>query len=168
VGERGAPEFFRRSAIKTEVEQMFLGQYQHNVDSKGRLTIPVRYRDLLEDGAYITQGFDRNLMIMTTEAFETITQRVRQMSITDPRSRLLRRLIFSSGERVDVDKAGRILIPQFLRNAAGLDGEAMIVGVGDYFEIWSPELWAEQASQLQDSESNAERFMAFDISSGLV
>ncbi len=146
---------------------MFLGQYQHNVDSKGRLTIPVRYREMLEDGAYITQGFDNNLMVMTTSAFETISQHVKQMSITDPRARLLRRLIFSSGERVDVDKAGRILIPQFLRNIAGLDGEAVVVGVGDYFEIWSPDLWAEQATQLQDSASNAERFMAFDISSGL-
>jgi MraZ protein len=165
VGESGAPEFFRRSAINGEVEQMFLGQYQHNVDSKGRLTIPVRYREMLVDGAYITQGFERNLMVMTVSAFETITQRVKQMSITDPRARLLRRLFYSSGERVDVDKAGRILIPQFLRNTAGLNGEAVVAGVGDYFEIWSPAAWADQATILEDADSNAERFIAFDITS---
>jgi MraZ protein len=75
-------------------------------------------------------------------------------------------LIFSNGERVEVDKAGRILIPQFLRQGAGLNGEAIVVGVGDYFEIWSPEHWAEQASRLQDTEANADLFAAFNISSG--
>lgn len=145
---------------------MFLGQYRHSLDSKGRLTVPARYRELLVDGAYITQGFERNLMVWITSTFETISQSVSQMSITDPTSRLLRRLIFSSGERVEVDKAGRILIPQFLRQAAHLDGEAVVVGVGDYFEVWSPILWGEQADQLQDSEANSQRFIAFDLSSG--
>jgi MraZ protein len=152
--------------IKGRLEQMFLGQYQHNLDSKGRLTIPARYRDLLTEGAYITQGFDRNLMVMTKSAFEMVSRRVNQMSITDPTVRLLRRLIFSGGEQVEVDKAGRILIPQFLRQAASLDGEAVVVGVGDYFEIWSPVQWSEQFEQLQDVDANAHRFLAFDISSG--
>jgi MraZ protein len=121
---------------------------------------------MLEEGAYITQGFDRNLMIWQSSAFEAISQRVGHMSITDPASRLLRRLIFSSGERVEVDRAGRVLIPQFLRQAAYLDGEAVVVGVGDYFEVWSPSLWDEQAAQLQDTETNAQRFIAFDLTSG--
>src|SRR5512145_1330440 len=107
---------------------MFLGQYQHSLDNKGRLTIPVRYRELLAEGAYITQGFDRNLMVLTTSAFQGIAQRVNRMSVTDPEARSLRRLIYSHGEQVEVDKAGRILIPQFLREAAGLDGEAILVG----------------------------------------
>jgi MraZ protein len=145
---------------------MFLGQYQHNLDNKGRLTIPARYRELLEEGAYLTQGFDRNLMVMTVAAFEAFSQRVRGMSITDSKARLLKRLLFSSGERVEVDKAGRILIPQFLRQAADLDGEAVVVGVGDYFEIWSPEHWKEQAVKLQDADTNADLFSVFDISSG--
>jgi MraZ protein len=145
---------------------MFLGQYQHNLDNKGRLTIPARYRELLEEGAYLTQGFDRNLMVMTVAAFEAFSQRVRGMSITDSKARLLKRLLFSSGERVEVDKAGRILIPQFLRQAADLDGEAVVVGVGDYFEIWSPEHWKEQAAKLQDADTNADLFSVFDISSG--
>ncbi len=145
---------------------MFLGQYQHSLDTKGRLTVPARYRDLLVDGAYITQGFERNLMVWRTTVFEAISHRVSQMSITDPTSRLLRRLIFSSGEMVEVDRSGRILIPQFLRQAASLDSEAIVVGVGDYFEVWSPDLWSEQVAQLQDSDANAQRFMAFDLFSG--
>lgn len=145
---------------------MFLGQYQHNLDNKGRLTIPARYRELLDDGAFVTQGFDRNLIVMTISAFEAFSQRVKVMSITDSKARLLRRLLFSNGERVDVDKAGRILIPQFLRQAANLDGEVAVVGVGDYFEIWSPDDWADQVVKLQDVEANADLFSVFDISSG--
>ena len=144
---------------------MFMGQYQHSLDKKGRLTVPVRYRELLEDSAYITQGFDRNLMVWTVSAFEKIMKRVAGESITDPNTRLLHRLIFSSGEQVEVDGAGRVLIPQFLRQVAQLDTEVIVVGVGTYFELWSPDLWAQQLGILQDVEANAQRFVAFDISS---
>ena len=145
---------------------MFTGQTRHNLDNKGRLTIPSRYRDLLEQGAYVTQGFDTNLMIWTLTAFETIYKSVNRMSITDPNSRLLRRLIFANGEKVEVDRAGRILITQYLRQFAGLDGEVVIVGVGDYFEIWSPDMWSQQMAQLQDSSANTQRFEAFDLATG--
>ncbi|HEY5669141.1 MAG TPA: division/cell wall cluster transcriptional repressor MraZ [Anaerolineales bacterium] len=143
---------------------MFMGQYVHSLDVKGRLTIPSRYRALLEDGAYITQGFDHNLMVWTKPAFEQISHRVSQGSITDPTSRLLRRFIYSSGDAMEMDRAGRILIPEFLRQVAQLDSEVVVVGVGDYFEIWSPSLWAEQLASMQDAEANQQRFMAFDLS----
>ncbi len=143
---------------------MFLGQYEHAIDEKGRTTIPARYRELLENGAYITHGFDHNLIVLTAATFEDIYQRVNKMSMTDPATRLIRRLIFSNADRVDIDRAGRILIPQFLRQAASLDGAATIVGVGEYFEIWSPENWAGQSELLQDSETNAQRFAALDLS----
>ncbi|MDH5507447.1 MAG: division/cell wall cluster transcriptional repressor MraZ [Anaerolineae bacterium] len=145
---------------------MFLGQYQHNIDEKGRLTIPARFRELLSDGAYVTQGFDANLMVLRAPTFEFISQRVNQMSMTDPVARELKRLLFSTADRVETDKNGRILIPQFLREVAGLDGEAMLVGVGDYFEIWSPQPWQQQISQLQDTGANAQRFAALDLSPG--
>lgn len=146
---------------------MFLGHYQHTVDHKGRLTIPARFRELLAaEGAYVTRGFDHNLMVLTVPAFNQISQRVNRMSMTDPKARLLKRLIFSNAEQVEVDRAGRILIPQFLRELVGLDGEVMIVGVGDYFEIWSPETWAGQTELLQDAENDAQRFMDLDLSPG--
>jgi MraZ protein len=144
---------------------MFLGQYQHSIDNKGRLTIPARFRELLAaEGAYITRGFDHNLMVLTLPTFNQISRRVSRISMTDSEARLLKRLIFSNAELVEVDRAGRILIPQFLRETVGLDGEAVIVGVGDYFEIWSPELWAGQTAQLQDAEADAQRFMDVDLS----
>jgi MraZ protein len=143
---------------------MFLGRYEHNIDEKGRLTIPARFRELLENGAYVTQGFDRNLMVLTAPAFERISQRVNQLSMTDPVARQLKRLIFAGAERCEFDRAGRMLLPQFLRESVHLNGAAIVVGAGDYIEIWSPEQWAEQNELLQDAEANAQRFAALDLS----
>lgn len=145
---------------------MFLGQYRHTIDDKGRLIVPARFRELMDDGAYITQGFDRNLMVLTADAFEMVSQRVNRMSLTDETARQLRRLIFATADRVELDKTGRIRVPQFLMDVAGLVGEAMVVGVGDYFEIWAPDYWTRQAHLLQDADANAERFAALDLATG--
>jgi MraZ protein len=142
---------------------MFLGRYEHNIDEKGRLTIPVRYRELLENGAYVTQGFDRNLMVLDAPSFEKMYEHVNQMSMTDPTARQLKRFIFSSAERVEIDRAGRMLLPLFLREAARLDASAMIIGVGDYFEIWSPQGWTQQNDLLQDADANIQRFAALNL-----
>jgi MraZ protein len=145
---------------------MFLGQYRHNLDSKGRLTVPARFRDLLvPEGAYVMQGFDLNLMVLPTSTFDSISRRVNRMSMTDPKTRLLRRLIFSTANYVEVDRAGRILIPLFLRETAKLESGITVVGNGDYFEIWSPELWDQQIEELQDPLSNADRFEGLILSS---
>jgi MraZ protein len=146
---------------------MFLGQYRHNLDDKGRLTVPARFRELIMDQAYITQGFESNLMVLTAPAFEAITQRVNQTSLTDPTARDLKRLLFSTADRVEPDKNGRILIPQFLRDLIELDGEAVLVGVGDYFEIWAPQEWEQQMTKLQDTDANAQRFAGVNLSANL-
>jgi len=146
---------------------MFLGRFYHNLDEKGRLTIPARYRDLLlPDGAYVMQGFDPNIMVLPSAVFEAFSDNINQMSITDPTKRLLRRLVFSTADRVEFDRAGRILIPQFLRQAAGLDTTVVVVGAGLYFEIWSPESWVDQDEQLQDAQANAQRFSSLELTSG--
>jgi len=143
---------------------MFLGQYEHNIDQKGRVTIPVRFRELLQDGAYVTQGFDEDLIVMPIPMFERLYNRINQLSLTDPDARLLKRLIFAGADKVEVDKAGRILIPQFLRQYAHLETSATVIGVGDYFEIWCPPLWIIQSNLLQDSTANGKRFSALDLS----
>ena len=142
---------------------MFLGEYQHAIDKKGRLTVPARYRQLLAEGAYITQGFDRNLMVLRIAAFEAMTGKVNQMSLTNSGARKLRRVLFSRAERIEPDKSGRILIPSFLREAIGLDGEVMVVGVGNYFEIWSPATWQTQMKHLREAQNNAEYFAELDL-----
>ena len=145
---------------------MFLGEYRHSIDNKDRLTVPARYRELLDDGAYILRGFDRNLMVLTKKAFEAISHRLDQMSMTDPLARSLRRLIIGSATHIEVDKAGRILIPDFLCQKAGLssDQETILVGQGSYFEIWSSGEWALQQQALDQAEANTERFKVLDLS----
>jgi len=144
---------------------MFLGQYQHNLDDKGRLMIPARFRDLLAgSGAFITQGFDKCLMVMSEAYFKQVYERIESMNLADPAARMLRRLILANAYPVEVDKVGRVLVPQNLRAFLELDGEAMVAGQGEYFEIWKPADWAEQMKQLQDAEANNARFSTLDLS----
>ena len=168
VGKSGrkwrTPELPAFAALKKKVEHMFLGQYKHSVDEKGRLTIPARFRELLEGGAYVTQGFDRCLMVMTTANFEQVCNRINAMNIADPATRMLRRLILSNAYQVEVDKVGRILLSQNLREYINLDSEAVLAGQGDYFEIWTPGLWGEQMKQIQDADANNQRFATLDLS----
>ena len=144
---------------------MFLGQYQHNLDEKGRLMIPARFRELLVGGAFITQGFDRCLMVMTSSYFEEVYRRINSMNLADPTARMLRRLILSNAYPLEVDKVGRVLLPNNLRQVINLESDAILAGSGDYFEIWTPAQWNEQLTQLQDTEANNQRFSVLDLSS---
>ncbi len=144
---------------------MFLGQFQHNLDDKGRLMIPARFRELLEDGAYITQGFDKCLMVMTEAYFKQVYERIEAMNLADPTARLLRRLILSNAYPIEVDKVGRILVPQNLRAFLEIaSGELIVAGQGEYFEVWTPATWGEQMALLQDVEANNARFSTLDLS----
>jgi len=143
---------------------MFLGQYQHNLDDKGRLMIPSRFRELLVGGAFITQGFDKCLMVMTESYFKQVYDRIEAMNLADPTARLLRRLILANAYPVEVDKVGRILVPQNLRAFLQIEGEAIVAGQGEYFEVWKPAEWNEQMAQLQDTEANNARFSTLDLS----
>ena len=144
---------------------MFIGQFQHNLDDKGRLMIPARFRDLLEGGAFITQGFDKCLMVMTETYFKQVYDRIEAMNLADPTARLLRRLILSNAYPIEADKVGRILVPQNLRAFLGIEnGELIVAGQGEYFEVWTPALWSEQMAQVQDTEANNQRFAALDLS----
>jgi MraZ protein len=142
---------------------MFVGRCEHSIDEKGRLIIPVNYRPLLEVGAFITSGFDQNLMVMTSPIFNKVHEQISQLNLTDPLSRQLRRLIFSNAEQVELDKAGRILLPSYLRELAQLGNPVIINGVHDYFEIWSPILWQRQNDML-NGDANSQRYSIFKLS----
>ena len=147
---------------------MFLGNFQHNLDDKGRLMIPARFRELLAGGAFITQGFDKCLMVMTESYFKQVYERIEAMNLADPTARLLRRLILSNAYPVEADKVGRVLVPQNLRAFLGIaseaSGELVVAGQGEYFEVWTPTLWSEQMTQLQNTEANIARFSTLDLS----
>jgi len=142
---------------------MFLGRYEHTIDEKGRITIPSDYREELGDAVYVTQGFDGNLQAFSTATFETMAERVRTISLLDSSSRILRRLIFSNAKLIKFDNAGRVLLPHFLREAANLEDSAFVVGMGEYFEFWSPGKWQNQQASLNDSDANEIRFSALDL-----
>ena len=144
---------------------MFLGQFQHNLDDKGRLMVPARYRDLLAAGAFITQGFDKCLMVMTDAYFKQVYERINNMNLADSTARMLRRLILSNAYPVEVDKVGRILVPQNLREFLGVaSGELTVAGQGEYFEVWTPAEWKSEMDNLQDVEANEGRFSTLDLS----
>jgi MraZ protein len=145
---------------------MFLGQYDHSIDAKGRLTIPVRFRPALATGAYVTQGFDRNLVVYTMESFQRLAARANLLTTTDPEARAVRRVLFGGATEVSLDSVGRILLPEFLRQYAGIENETVLVGAGEYFEIWGADVWSGEQRSVTNPESNAQRFKAFDLSSG--
>ena len=145
---------------------MFLGEYRHTLDSKDRLTVPVKFREVLGVSMYFIQGFDHNLMAMSNAAFEKVLQRMQELNIADPDARLLLRRLLGSATQVDVDRSGRVLIPAYLRNRISLKSELVLIGQGEYFEIWTPEEWARQEAAQLDAEANNQRFKVLDLRLG--
>jgi MraZ protein len=142
---------------------MFLGQYEHTIDEKGRITIPSKYREELDSAVYVTQGFDGNLQVLPPDLFAVMSKQVNALSFADANSRRLRRIIYANAEVINFDNAGRILLPAFLREVANLKETAIVAGNGTYFELWSPENWQGQQDSLKDVEANEQRFGALDL-----
>src|SRR5688572_29306465 len=143
---------------------MFLGEYEHNVDDKGRLAIPARFREDLGDGVVITRGFDRCLMGFPRPIWEQLSQQVSGLSLGQGDARNLRRLLFSGAADVQLDRQGRILIPQNLRDYAGLAEPVIVVGLNTHFEIWSRERWREVLDSLDaNGGAIAEQLAALGI-----
>jgi MraZ protein len=136
---------------------------EHTIDDKGRITIPTNFREQLGLGAYVTLGLDGNLNLMTREDFEQLAEQFNQMSFTDPDVRDLQRLIFSYAVFVEFDKAGRILIPQYLRQEAQIDTTVIISGANKWAEIWSPENWQERRTRFLKTEENRNRYKSYNI-----
>jgi MraZ protein len=132
---------------------VFLGRYEHTIDSKGRLAIPARYRPALERGLVVTRGIDRCLTIYPLAAWETLAEKVNALPLGDPNARALRRLFFAEASDAALDRQGRIIVPAALRAYAGLEEAAIVVGMNTSIEVWSPTRWAEQAAALEDDGS---------------
>lgn len=118
---------------------MFVGEYAHTLDIKGRLTIPARFRAELAAGLVITRGYDPCLVIYPLGEWSALAHKVAQLSIASRTARSYSRLIFGGAFEVIPDKMGRVLLPSFLREYAGVGEQAVVVGVNTYLEVWSPE-----------------------------
>jgi MraZ protein len=127
---------------------MFLGEYEHTLDDKGRLAIPARFRDELSEGVVITRGFDRCLMGFPVQTWEALAAQAGSLPLGPGNNRNLQRLLFSGASDMTLDRQGRILIPQNLRDYANLGEQVVITGMHKYFEIWSRERWAEVLESL--------------------
>jgi len=145
---------------------MFMGEFTHAIDDKGRLTIPAKFREELAYGAVITRGYDKYLILYSADAFKRVTTRAENLSPTNPEHRALLRLTFSGASEAVPDRQGRILVAPYLRDYAGIETECVIVGVGQHIEIWSREGWATQLNGLNDPEINAQRFSTLNLAPG--
>jgi MraZ protein len=142
---------------------LFLGRFPCTLGGKNRFQVPASFRQDLAGGAYVTQGFDRNLQVLTTRAFQELSQRAMSLNMADPLARLLLRLILGTAQALEKDNQGYLTVPDELKDFAGLKQDILLVGQGAYFEIWAPDLWATQEAELRDAESNARRFAALTV-----
>ncbi len=129
---------------------MFLGEFEHNIDDKGRLTIPAKFRDELEGGVVITRGLDGCLWAYSRSEWEVVAEKIAKMPTTNRAARNFARFMFSSAFDSVPDRQGRVLVPQNLREYAGITNETIIIGVMNRVEIWQPTKWNEVVDEVED------------------
>jgi MraZ protein len=125
---------------------MFLGRHEHIIDAKSRLTIPAKFRGELASGAVLTKGMDRCLFLFPMAEFETLAARIRELPITQEQAREFRRQMFADASADIPDKQGRIIVPPYLREYAGVDNQVVIIGLDTYIEIWPADAWKARES----------------------
>ncbi|MCI9064980.1 MAG: division/cell wall cluster transcriptional repressor MraZ [Lachnospiraceae bacterium] len=125
---------------------MFMGEYNHTIDAKGRLIVPSRFREILGDAFVVTKGLDGCLFVYDNEEWKLFEEKLRALPITNKEARQFVRFFLAGAAEVEVDKQGRILIPNVLREFAGLAKDVALVGVGSRIEIWSRERFEDTAA----------------------
>ena len=141
-----------------------LGTHTPKLDDKGRIILPAKFRDELSAGVVVTRGQERCLYVFSKSEFESVHEKIRQAPVTSEEARKYLRLFLSGAADDTPDKQGRVLVPQLLRDYAGLTKELVIIGVGSRAEIWDAGSWQEYLS------SNEEKFatQAEEVIPGLI
>ena len=140
---------------------MLLGEHEHALDEKNRLTLPSKLRGAFEDGVVVSRGLDGCLYAWPDAAWARMAARIEDVDPLSADGRRLRRHFFSGATRVDLDKQGRVPIPTGLATAAGLEREVVVAGVYDHLEIWNRAAWREHLREVEGSaEHVAERLAA--------
>lgn len=143
---------------------MFMGEYQHSVDKKGRIFIPARFREGLGDHFVLTKGLDGCLFAYPRPEWEALEQKLKSLPLTRSDARAFVRFFFSGAAECEVDKQGRILIPGHLREFAGLERDVVVIGVSSRVEFWSRDRWYEYSSNAATSyEDIAEKLVDLDL-----
>lgn len=120
---------------------MFMGEYNHTIDAKGRLIIPSKFREVLGDEFVVTKGMDGCLFVFDQPEWQAFEEKLRGLPMIDKEARQFTRFFLAGAASVEVDKQGRILLPAVLREFAGITKDTVLVGVGSRVEIWSKDRW---------------------------
>lgn len=132
---------------------MFIGEYSHNLDAKGRLAIPAKFRATLKSGAVVTKGLDNCLFLYPKKSWFELAEKLSKLPISQARARAFSRLMLAGAMDVEFDNQGRITLPEYLRNFGGLKKKAVIAGLYDRLEIWDETIW-NKYKQGSESKSN--------------
>ena len=149
--------------ILKQVMHMFMGEYNHTIDSKGRLIVPSKFRESLGDEFVVTKGLDGCLFVYSQEEWSNIEDKFKQVSLTTKDARKFSRFFFAGAATVEVDKQGRILLPSVLREFAELEKDIVSVGVLSRIEIWSRDKW-QDSSEYNDMDEIAEHMAELGLS----
>ena len=120
---------------------MFMGEYNHAIDAKGRLIIPAKFREVLGDEFVVTKGMDGCLFVFDNSEWQVFAEKLRSLPMIDKEVRQFTRFFLAGAASVEVDKQGRILLPSVLRDFAGITKDTVLIGVGSRIEIWSKDRW---------------------------
>jgi len=132
---------------------MFIGEFRHNLDNKGRLAIPAKFRKDLVSGAVVTKGLDDCLFLYPKKDWEVLAQKLTTLPISQANSRAFSRLMLSGAVEADLDVQGRILIPDYLRQYANLGKRAVITGLYNRVEIWDEKTWLDYKAKTEKNSS---------------
>ena len=141
---------------------MFMGEYNHTIDAKGRLIIPSKFREVLGDEFVVTKGLDGCLFVYENTEWKALEEKLHALPLTNANARKFSRFFLAGATTCEVDKQGRILLPAVLRDFAGIDKDAVLVGVGSRIEIWSKDAWNE-SNTYDDMEEIAENMEGLGI-----
>lgn len=130
---------------------MFLGEYQHSLDAKGRITVPAKFRDELGINFVATKGLDNCIFLYPPQEWQRIEHKLHSLPFTRADVRSFTRFFFSGAAEMEIDKQGRILLPLNLREYAAIEKDLLIIGVGSRVEIWSDRKWAEYTAATASS-----------------
>ena len=120
---------------------MFLGEYHHTIDDKGRLAVPMKFREALAHGAVVTRGLDTSLFLLPLEEWGKFSDKLGNLPLGQAHSRAFARLMLAGAMDVTLDRQGRCVVPEYLREYAGLRKDVVIVGISSRLEIWDAEKW---------------------------
>lgn len=141
---------------------MFIGEYNHTIDAKGRLIIPSKFREVLGDEFVVTKGMDGCLFVFDNPEWQAFEEKLHKLPMIDKGARQFTRFFLAGAASVEVDKQGRILLPAVLREFAGITKDAVLVGVGSRVEIWSKDRW-EGTVTYQDMEEISKHMIELGI-----